>query len=717
MVTNHMTMKIAAILTIFLTSLSPIRLTTDLLEQTDKAFEYGATPKVRSTHPTFGWEISSDVPSTLQSSCRVLVATSEKLLKEGKADIWDSGMMSTDNCSAIKMGGPGLQPSTNYCWTVKIKDNHGNESGFAKPKHFTTAAELDGVQPRYPVQKYLQEPVRTTVKDGVMVADFGTDAYSQIRLQISSKEETQVTIFLGEKMKDGAVDRQPGGTIRVCSYDVQVHKGTHVYNVELRKDGRNSTIVPSRDHNPVLVEEQLGGDIYPFRYCEVDGLSKSVKVKSIQRFAAFYPFNDQAAAFSSSDPVLDAVWELCRYSMKATSALGVYIDGDRERIPYEADALINQLSHYSSDKDFSLARYSVDYLCRHATWPTEWILQAILMVWNDYMYTGNEDLLRRNYDILKARTLSDLRQENGLVSTRKGQQTEELMRKIGYAGTAVKDIVDWPQSGAVGVGKKESGEADGYVFNDFNAVVNAFHYRSLMLMEAIAEVLGEFGDVIEFGKMASKTYDAFNEVFWNGEGYVDGESTTHRSLHANMMPLAFGLVPEERKATVLEFIHSRGMACSVYGAQFLLDALYEVGDGDYALDLMATKNERGWYHMIELGSTITLEAWDMKYKPNLDWNHAWGAAPANVIPRGLFGIKPTEPGFRRFSVRPQLGHLSKASLKLPTIRGTIECNCTAADGSFNMTLTVPAGTEATVTLPDGKVTTVGSGEHSLSAAL
>ena len=29
----------------------------------------------------------------------------------------------------------------------------------------------------------------------------------------------------------------------------------------------------------------------------------------------------------------------------------------------------------------------------------------------------------------------------------------------------------------------------------------------------------------------------------------------------------------------------------------------------------------------------------MKYKNNLDWNHAWGAVPANVIPRGLMGHK------------------------------------------------------------------------------
>lgn len=55
---------------------------------------------------------------------------------------------------------------------------------------------------------------------------------------------------------------------------------------------------------------------------------------------------ERAAYFRCSDDTLNRIWELCRYSMKATSFTGYYVDGDRERIPYEADALINQLGRY-----------------------------------------------------------------------------------------------------------------------------------------------------------------------------------------------------------------------------------------------------------------------------------------------------------------------------------------------------------------------------------
>ena len=99
-----------------------------------------------------------------------------------------------------------------------------------------------------------------------------------------------------------------------------------------------------------------------------------------------------------------------------------------------------------------------------------------------------------------------------------------------------------------------------------------------------------------------------------------------------MFPLAFGLVPEKHRQSVVDFIRSRGMACSVYGSQFLLDGIYDAHDAEYGLKLLTSTAERSWYNMIRVGSTITLEAWDNKYKPNQDWNHAWGAAPANLIP-------------------------------------------------------------------------------------
>ena len=136
---------------------------------------------------------------------------------------------------------------------------------------------------------------------------------------------------------------------------------------------------------------------------------------------------------------------------------------------------------------------------------------------------------------------------------------------------------------------------------------------------------------------------------------MDGEGATHASLHANMLPLAFGLVPEAERGRVARFVVSRGMACSVYGAQYLLEALFEADQDDTAIHLMTRDEPRSWVNMMKAGSTITLEAWDIMYKPNLDWNHAWGAVPVNIIPRYVMGVRPLEAGFGKTLIRPQVG--------------------------------------------------------------
>ena len=114
---------------------------------------------------------------------------------------------------------------------------------------------------------------------------------------------------------------------------------------------------------------------------------------------------------------------------------------------------------------------------------------------------------------------------------------------------------------------------------------------------------------------------------------------------------------------------------------------------------MTSESKRSWMNMLHVGSTMTTEAWDEYYKPNLTWNHAWGAAPANIIPRRLMGIQPVEPGFRLFTVNPQPNGLENIELKVPTIRGTIGCKLTANGEEWLMELSVPGNAEALVLLP------------------
>jgi len=343
-------------------------------------------------------------------------------------------------------------------------------------------------------------------------------------------------------------------------------------------------------------------------------------------------------------------------------------------------------------------------------------LQNLLVAWYDYLYSADSRTAAALYPELKAKLLLTLAREDGLISTRTGKQDDAFKKSIHFetfdGKNVLVDIVDWPQKGVLGLEKQQAGETDGFEFTDYNAVVNAFHYQALVYMSKLAAVLNKSEDAVHYDNLAQKVKSAFQKTFINSKtGLVrDGEGTEHASLHANMMALAFGLVPEKHQQKVLTHMRSRGMACSVYGSQFLLDALYNANESKYALSLMNSDAERSWYNMIRTGSTITTEAWDTKYKPNQDWNHAWGAAPANIIIRKLMGVEPLTAGYETVSVKPQPGDLKQAELSLGTLRGTIKTSFENTTDHFLLKLTLPANTSGIVYVP--KIFAKGQVHHS-----
>ena len=712
---------LAAVFTAGITSLAfagvalpPSHLTCDLLERTDLVFSncYPSrftlsdylrdpvqlqAPVIISSEPMLGWVLNDSRNDVLQTAYQIQVASSPQKLEAGAPDIWDSGKVVSDESVAVKFAGTPLKASSVYFWQARTWNN-GEASSFSIPKAFVTGTNLlaHGTS-RYPLQKTDEAPRSViNVSNQISFVDFGRAAFGRLRLTVDSSADTSLTIRLGEVAAGNRVNQNPGGSRRFKELVLPVEKGSKTYLLTIPPDKRNT------ERSAIRVPA-YAGEVMPFRYCEIEQGEVAVSFSGIVRESLHYPFDDDASGFQSSDRVLNDIWDLCKYSIKATSFTGVYVDGDRERIPYEADALINQKCHYAVDREFSMARFSHEYLIHNTTWPTEWPLQSVMLAWNDYLFTGNLESARRSYADLKAKTLLSLADESGLISTRTGKQDAKFLASIHLKGTNLRDIVDWPQSGASGVGKEQAGETDGFVFTNINTVVNAYHFHALQLMSQLATALGKQDDATMFFERAGKVKASFNEKLFDEKRgvYVDGIGTDHASLHANMFALAFGLVPENRKPAVLKFIETRGMACSVYGAQHLLDALYQAGAADYAFQLLTTNSIRGWAHMIyDVGSTITLEAWDDQFKTNEDWNHAWGAAPANIIPFQLMGVQPTEPGWKKFQIKPQPSTMAQASLALPTIRGTIGVAFTNQPGKrFDLSVGIPANAQADVFLP------------------
>ena len=645
---------------------APFSLRVDLLRHPDPSC------RVNSRFPAFSWAITQPY----QSAWQILVASQKERLMNDSADVWNSGRKMGSSSTGVLSRGTALQPSGVYYWKVRVWDRDGKAGPYSPIQTFYTGEKLEDFSlPSFVLVKTLQQPVKTDRPDtGSVLYDFGRDGFSQVRLSVSSRNAGDTLIIhLGEALTpDGHVNQTPPGSVRYRMIKVPLTQGQQSYIPAIVPDKRNTA------KNAILMPADIG-EVLPFRYAEMADAPTRYHIDSVSRLLVTSAFDDGATTFTSSDTVLNKIWELCKYTIKATSFSGYYVDGDRERIPYEADALITQLSHYASDADFTMAERTLDYLIYHPTWPTEWSLQDILMAWNDYLYSGDLRLARKLYPDLKSTCLSTLARQDGLISTRTGKQTK------------LKDIVDWPQPG----------ETDGFVFTDYNAVVNAFYYADLEVMAKLATALGNLSDAGYYRHEATRVRTAFQRTFFDPETklVLDGEGAGHSSLHANFFALAFGLVPGEKMAAVISFIHSRGMACSVYGAQFLLDALARVNDQEYAVHLLTSTDKRSWYNMLREGASMTMEAWGQEYKPNQDWCHAWGTAPANYIVRHLAGIQPLTPGFGEAEIKPHPGSLEHAALTYATIRGDIEESFDNKRDSFTMSITLPGNTIGEVYLP------------------
>jgi hypothetical protein len=489
-------------------------------------------------------------------------------------------------------------------------------------------------------------------------------------LSPSSLDATNiVTIRFGENLTDGRINRHPPGSVRYAEIKISLN-GTNPVIAAPGADRRNT-------QPPAVWTPADWGVVLPFRWVEVEGWPGTLEPEQIERRAAFASsWDEDAAAFHTSDEMLNRIWELCRYSIKATTFAGVFVDGDRERISYEADAYLNQLSYYACDPDPQMARDTFDRLMQHPTWPTEWAPHMIFIAHADWMQTGDLQWLAPRYEALKSKLLSDRVGPDGLITS----TTAQIKRG---------DIVDWPD-----------GERDGFMFTSVNTVVNAFYLRSLTLMTDLARALNRHEDAQEFAERYQTALVAFQQELFDPVRhlYRDGEGTQHASLHANLFPLAFGLAPEAERTQVASWLGRRGMVCSVYGAQYLLEGLFENDEDTNALALITAPDDRSWRHMVESGTTITWEAWDQKYKPNQDWNHAWGAAPANLLSRYVLGARPRTPGWGRAIIRPHTGGLSFAEGKVPTPHGAITVQWKRG-ATFSLSVSLPQGMTAQVNVP------------------
>lgn len=70
--------------------------------------------------PSFSWQLEDVTRGALQTAYEVQVASSEARLRQGRADVWDSGKVAGGQSMNVHYAGPAVRPGTRYYWRVKV---------------------------------------------------------------------------------------------------------------------------------------------------------------------------------------------------------------------------------------------------------------------------------------------------------------------------------------------------------------------------------------------------------------------------------------------------------------------------------------------------------------------------------------------------------------------------------------------------------------------
>ena len=529
---------------------------------------------------------------------------------------------------------------------------------------------------------------------GHIVFDFGKHVFGwvEVNVQMSGAYE-----FVWGELLDGCGSVQTNafytkrqGSIR-CAHTKGVFEKTGWTRIPYVESG-----------DSVFHHGNVGdfGRVMPFRWLEVVAAPFEIKLDNVRQVPVHYPYDMAESSFKCDSDALNRVYGFCKHSIRATTYMGMFVDGDRERLPYEADSFITQLSTYAITADDTLVRRTIEHLSTHTTWPTEWKQFFVRMVHEDWMHSGKTDLVRKHWSLMRdVKSWRRLRRTDGLVVT-----PGEKMTASPDGGTFC-DIVDWAKC-----------YRDGFVFTPVNVVVNALHYRNLRELEAMAHAIGEERDAALFASEAAQTFDAFQSVFFNsGAGrYRDGEGTDHATVQGNAMALACGVVPKEHLESVADYVKSKGFSCSTYMAQFVLEALFAAGREADALRLMLGDGRRSWLGMMANGATITMEFWDLTMEERgrvPDMNHAWSTAPLNMASRWVLGVRPRKPGFKEILIAPHPGFLQRLSGTVPTPQGPVRLDMVRNDQTWRIKVETPSAAEFVF---GGKAIHLDAGESELS---
>jgi len=556
---------------------------------------------------------------------------------------------------------------------VEIADDPGGE---LLPQRIQPIQVVDNV-----------EPVRVIELDpNTYLFDFGVLVSGWVELTVDGPEGTEVTMIQGEKPhEDSTVDIDTNHFSEPIQTDTYVLSGEGTETWEARFSYKGVRYV------------QVGG--YPGTPT-LDDLRAKVVHSTIDEGVE--------SAFECSNELLNVIHANSRRAF-LNNMHGVPTDTPTfEKNGWTGDALVTaEQGMYN----FDMARFWRKWLrdCRDAqadasnnvskkgnipvivptsgwgyeNWTPDpaWQSAFVLIPWWCYQYYGDERFLEENYEGMR--------------------QYLQYLQEYTDGGIIRDGLGDWASPGNRG----EPPEAP-------DIVSTCYYYRDTRVMAQVAGILDRDEEEIT-------RYEAFAKEIrteLNAE-YLDKDKQYYRSRKRqsdswldeyrqtdNAMPLAFGMVPAEYEEVVVENLvenvtetHDSHLNTGCHGTKFLLPVLTEYGYHDVAYTVATQTSYPSWGYWVENDMTALLEFWELDARSR---SHHFLGTIDEWFYKYLAGIKLVEPGFAHVRIAPKpVADLNSAAACVDTVRGQIVAEWERAGNSFNLAVTVPGNTTATVKLP------------------
>jgi alpha-L-rhamnosidase len=239
-----------------------------------------------------------------------------------------------------------------------------------------------------------------------------------------------------------------------------------------------------------------------------------------------------------------------------------------------------------------------------------------------------------------------------------------------------------------------------------NALASSAYYARLVaIARDSARALGRTADAARYARLFEKVKADFNARFLAPEGIYREKDDDPFVETAQILPLAFDLVPARaRPGVVARLVHDivevRGghAYVGVLGARDVLPVLSANGQLNVAYALAKQTSEPSWGYWTDVaGFTALGEHWPATTRSR---NHHFFGAVVQWFYETLAGIRPAEPGYAVIEFRPEMPEgLDHVEATYESVRGRVASSWRRAPSGLEMAVTVPPNATARVHVP------------------